>query len=218
MSRHWPLFDIVIRTPRLELRLPTEELLDDMIDVILDGVHDPVYMPFGMPWTDAPRAELPYRSLQHHWQQLASFSVESWTLNFAVIVDGKVLGTQGISGREFPRRREVGTGSWIGRRYQGQGIGTEMRAAVLDFAFVWLGADFANSGAWVDNAPSRSVSRKLGYQDNGVHRLIRRDEVVEEVALRLSRDDWLAHRTVDVDVTGFERIRPQFGLAHQVGD
>ncbi|HYJ67193.1 MAG TPA: hypothetical protein VEX15_05965 [Nocardioidaceae bacterium] len=46
MSRHWPLFDLRIRTPRLDLRLPTEALLDDLIDTALDGVHEPSEMPF----------------------------------------------------------------------------------------------------------------------------------------------------------------------------
>jgi len=41
MSRHWPLFDLRITAPRLQLRLPTEDLIDQLIDTILDGVHDP---------------------------------------------------------------------------------------------------------------------------------------------------------------------------------
>jgi hypothetical protein len=71
MSRHWPLFDLRIRTPRLELRLPTDALLDDLIDVALNGVHDPKDMPFTVAWTDVPRDELPFNTLQFYWGQLA---------------------------------------------------------------------------------------------------------------------------------------------------
>jgi hypothetical protein len=49
MSRHWPLFDLRIKTPRLQLRLPTEELCDQLIDTILEGVHHPDRMPFSVP-------------------------------------------------------------------------------------------------------------------------------------------------------------------------
>lgn len=45
--------------------------------------------------------------------------------------DGVVVGTQGIGARDFAIRREVSTGSWLGRAYHRQGLGTEMRAAVL---------------------------------------------------------------------------------------
>ena len=49
MSRYWPLFDIRITTPRLQLRLPTEELCDQLVDTILEGVHDLDRMPFPIP-------------------------------------------------------------------------------------------------------------------------------------------------------------------------
>jgi RimJ/RimL family protein N-acetyltransferase len=61
-------------------------------------------------------------------------------LEFAVIRRGAVVGSQGVGGRDFAVLREVHTGSWLGRRYQGQGIGTQMRAAVLHMAFDGLGA------------------------------------------------------------------------------
>lgn len=65
MSRHWPLFDLRITTPRLQLQLPTEELCDQLIDTILEGVHDPDRMPFSVPWTRASREDLPFNTLSH---------------------------------------------------------------------------------------------------------------------------------------------------------
>ncbi|MBY8854139.1 GNAT family N-acetyltransferase, partial [Saccharothrix sp. MB29] len=64
----------------------------------------------------------------------------------------------------FPVLREVDTGSWLGLEHQGKGCGTEMRAAVLLFAFDHLGALAARSSAFDDNLPSHGVSRKLGYR------------------------------------------------------
>jgi RimJ/RimL family protein N-acetyltransferase len=213
MSRHWPLFGLRIRTPRIEVRIPTEELLDDLIDVALDGVHDPSEMPFEVAWTDAPRDELPLNTLQFHWGQLAGFRRDDWNLAFVVLVDGAVVGTQGIGAEHFPVLREVGTGSWIGLRHQGLGIGTEMRAAILHFAFDSLGAAYALSGAWTDNAASLAVSRKLGYRENGRIRKVRRDAADEQINLRLSRHEWEPHRRHDIEVDGFDRCRAAFGLA-----
>jgi RimJ/RimL family protein N-acetyltransferase len=212
MSRHWALFDLRIRTPRLELRVPTERLIDDIIDVALDGVHDPATMPFEFAWTDAPREELPVNTLQFYWGQLAAVTVDDWHLGLAVLVDGQVVGVQGVGASRFPLRHEVSTGSWLGLRHHGQGIGTEMRSAVLHFAFEVLGAEYALSAAWRDNAASLAVSRKLGYRENGVTRKVRRGQVDEQIELRLSRSAWEQHRRDDIEVDGFERCRPTFGL------
>jgi RimJ/RimL family protein N-acetyltransferase len=65
---------------------------------------------------------------------------------------------QGLGGRDFAVLREVHTGSWLGRRYQGHGIGTQMRAAVLHLAFEGLGAQHAAFGAFEHNAASLGVS------------------------------------------------------------
>jgi RimJ/RimL family protein N-acetyltransferase len=88
-----------------------------------------------------------------------------------------------------------------------------MRSAMLHFAFACLDAEYANSGAFPDNAASLSVSRKLGYRDNGVSRLVRRDQVAEQVHLRLPRSSWEERRRNDIEVDGFEPCRARFELA-----
>ena len=64
----------------------------------------------------------------------------------------------------------VTTGSWLGAAYQGNGLGTEMRAAVLTYAFDARGARVARSGAIQGNPQSLGVSRKLGYALDRGHR------------------------------------------------
>jgi RimJ/RimL family protein N-acetyltransferase len=212
MSRHWPLFDLRIKTPRLQLRLPTEELCDQLIDTILAGVHHPDRMPFSVPWTRAPREELPFNTLSYLWQELARFKQDDWALPLAVVIDGMAVGVQALIAKSFPITRQVDSGSWLGLEYQGHGYGTEMRAAALHFAFSELGAEVATSSSFVDNPASIAVSRRNGYQDNGVDRMAREGVMVEHLRLRLTRDDWQRHRAVDVQVDGFDACRPLFGL------
>jgi RimJ/RimL family protein N-acetyltransferase len=212
MSRHWPLFDLRITTPRLQLRLPTEELTDQLIDTILDGVHPPDQMPFSVPWTRVPRAQLPFNTLSYLWRELAGFKRDDWALPLAVIVDGAAVGVQALLAQDFPITRQLESGSWLGLRYQGRGYGTEMRAAALYFAFTALGAEVATSASFVDNPASIAVSRRNGYRDDGVDRMAREGVMVEQLRFRLTRDDWQKHRAVDVRVEGFERCRPLFGL------
>jgi RimJ/RimL family protein N-acetyltransferase len=199
-------------TPALELRWPSPDDLNALADLAALGVHDPDVQPFTAAWTDAPPDERARGTLQYHWSRWASWKTSDWTLDLAVIRHGEVAGTQGIGGRDFALLREVHTGSWLGRRYQGQGIGTEMRAAVLHLAFEGLGAQHAVSGAFEHNAASLGVSRKLGYRDDGIERHVVRGQQAVLRRLRLTRADWQAARSVPVEINGLEPCLPMFGL------
>ena len=207
----WPLFDLRLRTARLELRLPTDDDIVALYRAAKDGIHDPDWQPFTVPWTDAPSPEFERGFVLHYWRKRADWTVARWDLPFAVICDGVHVGVQEVHGHDFPRLHEVGTGSWLGQRFQGQGIGKEMRAAVLHFAFTGLGAQWARSQARADNAGSIGVSRALGYEDDGLEVAPRRDEVVFEQRLRLSRERWARFQTVDVEIEGLDTCRDLFG-------
>jgi len=155
-ARHefWPLFDLVVRTPRLELRLPRDEDFPELIAVIDRGIHDPETMPFSVPWTDAPPAQRATGAAQHWWAQRALWSADNWNFNAAVIVAGHAVGIQALLARQFAAVRSVETASWLGLEYQGQGLGREMREAMLHLAFAGLGALEALSGAFEDNVAS----------------------------------------------------------------
>ncbi|MEV5594128.1 GNAT family protein [Streptomyces sp. NPDC052496] len=229
---HWPLYGLRIRTPRLELRLPDLALLDELAAVAADGVHDAAEMPFTVPWTDAAPEERGRATFQHVLATVAQWTPESWTLSLAVAredrregrperlpedqpedrPEGRVVGRQDMVGTAFGVTREVETGSWLGLAHQGQGIGTEMRAAVLHFACEQLGAHTVTSAAMTDNAPSLAVSRKLGYVPDGVQVAAVRGQVRTLQRLRLDRAGWEAHRTVPVRGEGWTgECRALFG-------
>jgi RimJ/RimL family protein N-acetyltransferase len=209
----WPLFGLRVVTPRVTLRYPDDEDCAALAELAARGVHDPDTMPFSIPWTDAPSPELERGTLQFLWRQRAEWSVEHWHLPLATVVEGQVVGTQGIGADAFPKLREVGTGSWLGRAHQGQGIGREMRAAVLHFAFAGLQAEYALSGAWHDNTPSLRVTTALGYAEEGRRRALRRDTPDWLVGFRLSRDEWERRRRDDIAIEGLEPCLDMFGLA-----
>jgi RimJ/RimL family protein N-acetyltransferase len=213
MSQWWPLFQLRLQTPGLELRLPSDSDLDALASLAASGVHDPAAQPFAVPWTELPPLERARSVLQHHWSQRAAWKPERWTLDFAVVHDGKVVGTQAMSARDFAVLREVSTGSWLGRDYHGAGTGTEMRAAVLHLAFAGLNAQYATSGAFADNLASLGVSRKLGYAADGVDRQVSRGQPATTMRLRLDRPTWESTHTVPVAITGLEPCLPLLGLA-----
>jgi len=210
---YWPLPGLRLRTGSLELRLPDAADLTALAALAEAGVHDPAIQPFAVAWTDVEPAERAISTMRYHWSCWASWRPASWTLNLVTVLDGVIVGTQGMSAVNFAVLRQVGTGSWLGMRYQGQGIGTAMRAAVLALAFDGLGAEFAISAASVGNTASLGVSRKLGYAADGIERNLVRGEPHEHRRLRLDRASWQAHRTIDVTISGLEPCLPFFGAA-----
>jgi RimJ/RimL family protein N-acetyltransferase len=187
----WPLRHLVLRTPRLELRPDDDGGLLELVDEVYRGVHPPDVMPFLVPWTDADPRELGRQVLQYYWRVRARLVEGDWAINFLVRHEGRVIGVQHLAGSDFRILREVETGSWIGMRHQGRGFGTEMRAAVLAFAFDQLGAVRARSAAFVDNLASHRVSARLGYHPDGSTWVIRRGQPTEEVRLVLAPEDFV---------------------------
>src|SRR3954467_3443123 len=166
-TRHWPLFDLVVRTPRIELRYPDDDLALAVAELAIAGVHDPSSMPFTLPWTDAPSGEQERNSLQHYWLARATWRPENWGCPMVILLDGEPVGVQGLQAEDFALKRTFSTGSWLGRAFQGQGIGKEMREAILHLGFAGLGAERATTSAFHDNHSSLGVTRAVGYEPNG---------------------------------------------------
>jgi RimJ/RimL family protein N-acetyltransferase len=207
----WPFFDLRLRTARLELRAPTDEDLVELAALAGQGVHPPEVMPFLVPWSDLPSPALERGILQWHWRCRAGLGPRSWWLDLVVRREGVLVGTQGLGAEDFPLLRTVRTGSWLGRSHQGQGIGAEMRAAVLHLAFAGLGAEVATSAAFDDNPASERVSRKLGYEPNGVDRKAPRGVPVELRQFRLTRAVWAARPRAEVAIEGLAPCLPLLG-------
>jgi RimJ/RimL family protein N-acetyltransferase len=215
---YWPLFDLVVRTPMLELRYPDDALCLQLVDQAAQGIHPPDFMPFEMPWTRLEPPELQRTSLQFYWRNRAELTPDLWHLPLATVVDGEVVGSQGATGKRFGVAREVSTGSWLAMAHQGRGIGKEMRTAILHLVFAGLGAEVAVSAAWHDNASSIGVSRAVGYRDNGTERKIREGVPDTQIRFLMERTDWEARRRDDIEIVGLEPCLPLLGAGPGVGD
>ena len=203
MSRESALDGLVLRTPRLELRPVGEADLRELLATAHEGVHPPAEMPFAVPWTDTlgtPEGDASF--VDFHRVARASIGPDEWRLLFCVRTGSAAAGVQGIDAERFAETRVVSTGSWLGTAYQRQGLGTEMRAAVLELAFGVLGAERATSGAIDGNAASRRVSEKLGYREVGRSTVAPRGVDVGHTDLELTRAEWEDGRRIPVEVEG----------------
>jgi RimJ/RimL family protein N-acetyltransferase len=207
----WPLFGLRIRSKRLVLRLPTDVDLLALLDVAKAGIHPADEMPFGVAWSVEPSPAFERGFVAHHWVSRGGWSVDDWALNLLVESDGQSIGSQSIVAKAFAVHRTVDTGSWLGRAYQGHGFGKEMRSAVLAFAFDGLGARYAESSAFLDNAASNAVSRGLGYEDNGRGALAPQGVSRETQRFRMSAEGWRSRPRPPVTIDGLDLCRELFG-------
>jgi RimJ/RimL family protein N-acetyltransferase len=207
-----PVLGLRITAGPLELRGLTDDDLPALCDLALRGIHPEERMPFYVPWTDAPAADLPRNMAQYHWRSRADFSPAAWALHLGVWYDGRLVGTQALDTHDYLVTRTGETGSWLGQEHQGQGIGTAMRQVVCALAFDHLDAHEVTSAAFVDNPASIGVSRKVGYRDNGVRRLRRRDgELAHNLGLVLTPDRFVRYEH-PLEVEGLAAFRRSIGL------
>jgi RimJ/RimL family protein N-acetyltransferase len=203
-----PLTRLRLRTPRLELRLATIAELRRLFDVAAAGIHDPAIMPFSVAWTDNLNED---EFVAYHLSRLEDAKPTEWELALIVFLGDQPIGCQSIQNIDFQRSGALVTGSWLGRAYQGQGYGTEMRNAVLTFLFEKLDADEARSGAVDGNPASLAVSRKLGYVQVGTSTSSPRGAPQPHTDLSLPRERF--RRAVPVEVIGFDPATlPWFGV------
>lgn len=215
LSTYWPLYDLRLTAPDVTLRYPTEADLGELAAEAARGIHEPDFNPFSVPWATLPTPELERGLLQFHWRSRGGWAPEKWDLVMAVEHQGQLIGTQSVQAEHFAQLGEVATGSWIGRRWQGRGLGKQMRAAVLHLAFEGLGAGVAHTDARVGNGASIGVTRSLGYEPNGTRRLLAGEEAQESVYFRLTRERWVEHARdrFPIEMHGLAACLPLFGVA-----
>ena len=193
--------------------MPNDLDLFDLTSVARGGVYAPGEMPFLVPWTEVPSPDFEYSFLQYHWGLRANWTPDSWRLELGVRVDGKAAGAQAISGDGFHEHRTISTGSWLGREFQGRGVGKEMRSAVCSFAFEYLDAQWVTSSAFVDNFASQAISRSLGYEET-THEWVESEgsEPREAINFLMTPELWYSRERPHIEVDGFDDCRIFFGL------
>ncbi|MGL4832121.1 MAG: GNAT family N-acetyltransferase [Propionibacteriaceae bacterium] len=213
LSHVFPPFGLSLRCGEVTLAGTTPDHVPDLITVAKDGVYDVdsgLPMPFLFDWPSLPDQDL--NMWQHVWSTWGSFSKDKWSLKLSVMVDGRAIGCQDVVNKSgFLVSRSLETGSWLGLKYQGGGIGTRIRQMVAMLCFDQLGAEELTSGYIDGNVKSASVSRKVGYVDNGFRRLASDDSYRVERLVRLT-PDLLVRPAEPLEVQGVDEFRRFIGL------
>ena len=165
---------VTLRTPRLELTLPS--LAD--AEAITAAAADPEVPR----WTTLPS---PY-TLDHAQDfvtRAAAWTDEGSQLNWAIRRNGAWVGMIGLAHLERGGAAEIGY--WMAASARGQGLLTEAARAVVDYGFGELELARIEWRAVVGNVPSARTARRLGFRYEGMLRQALSDP-------RGRHDGWIA--------------------------
>jgi len=168
---------VILRTPRLTLRMPA---LDD-VDAMAAACQDPAiqrYVPVPVPYSRDDALSF-----------VSAFCPAGWAsgerLTWAVLEGDAFVGTVALGG-VADGAAEIGY--WLAPHARGRGLMREAAAAVVDHAFdpsAGLGLVRLGWRAYAGNTGSAAVARALGFRFEGVLRLGAMGREGRE-------DDWLA--------------------------
>ncbi|MCP2338332.1 GNAT family N-acetyltransferase [Actinomadura rupiterrae] len=209
----YPPLNLEVHTPRLSLLGATDDLLEQLVPVVREGVVKEPPWPFDDPishYKDGPEREWAW--LRAIWAGRGRVTEGFWRLYFVVFLYGRPVGVQDLIGTNFSKFGTVDTFSWLSAESRGQGVGKEMRQAILHLAFEGLGARQADSAAFVDNIASNRVSQALGYEPNGMDWDTRRGDPAELRRWRLTRDQWRRTRRDVITLKGVAACLPVLGI------
>jgi RimJ/RimL family protein N-acetyltransferase len=212
VQQSWPLFDLKITTPNLEIIVPDDAVIHEIGNASLGNILDPDRLEFFAhpEWTQLKAPEYQQQHIQHYWGNRANWSFDKWTLNVAALHDGKPIGGASLNGVDFQKTRSIETGSWILKDYRGRGFGKELRAGLIVLGFDFISAYLMTSTANKENAPSNAVSKSLGYQENGQTSI---HKPCDSIRYLLTRADWKENKpdwADQIKVSGYENCRRMF--------
>ncbi len=191
LGDYLPTYRLRLSTFRLELGIAhSEEVASWVAETCAKDDRKPDFLADDFAWTEASPAERGRNVLLWYHRTLGRWTPEDWTLPFAVFYNGRGVGIQELSAKDFAVNREVRARSWTGRAYHGRGIGTAIQAMALDFAFAGLDAAWATTTTCDGDAASARIAQKLGYLADGREYRVVQGERRLDWRWRLSREDW----------------------------
>ncbi|MFI5160869.1 MAG: GNAT family N-acetyltransferase [Sphingobacteriales bacterium] len=103
-------------------------------------------------------------------------------INFAIVIDNKVVGGIGLELRDDVYRKTALLGYWLSEALWGKGIVTEAVKLITNYAFENLDLIRIQAGVLSKNPASMRVLEKAGYLKEGISRnaVIKHGEVLDE--------------------------------------
>jgi ribosomal-protein-serine acetyltransferase len=149
-------------TDNVHLQLP-EERDAAAIYAVVEANRD--YLARWMPWAATTTLELTLDFIRRTRLDYA----ENRSLTLSILRGESPIGTVGFNAIDWPNRKGT-IGYWLSAAEQGKGIMTVAVNALAGHAFGSMQLHRLDIRAGVDNAPSRAVAERCGFQLEGILR------------------------------------------------
>jgi L-phenylalanine/L-methionine N-acetyltransferase len=127
----------------------------------------------GDPEVLASLLQLPYVTEAHWRKRIEEMSAGPTTAELFVVAErgGKVVGNAGVHPPQATRRAHAANiGMAVAREAQGQGVGTALMAALLDWADNWARLLRLELTVYTDNPRAIALYDRFGFVREGTHR------------------------------------------------
>jgi L-phenylalanine/L-methionine N-acetyltransferase len=117
--------------------------------------------------------QLPYATEAAWKKRIDEMPVGPTTAELFIVAErgGEVVGNAGVHPVPHVRRRHTaGIGMAVAQHAQGQGVGSAMMAAIVDWADNWAQLLRLELTVYTDNAAGLALYRKFGFAHEGTHR------------------------------------------------
>jgi L-phenylalanine/L-methionine N-acetyltransferase len=123
---------------------------------------------WNQPLAYAGTLQLPYTSLESRQKRHAASP--AGLVRLVAVIDGKVIGSIGLSRFENRRSHAGEFGMAVHDAYAGRGAGTALLGAMLDLADNWLQLKRVELSVYADNARAIALYERFGFEREGFHR------------------------------------------------
>ena len=116
--------------------------------------------------------QLPHGDEAHWHKRIAEMPVGPNVADLFIVAEraGRVVGNAGLTSMQALRRRHaMSMGIAVDRAAQGQGVGTALMAALVDWADNWAHVLRIELGVYADNAPAIALYRRFDFKLEGRH-------------------------------------------------
>lgn len=103
-------------------------------------------------------------------------TMDSTRVNFAIVVDGRVAGSVSFIDLKM-QQNNAQISVWVARRFWKQGLATKALESLIAFGFVQMELFRIFAFCVADNEKSQKMLTRLGFTQEGVHRLEWKKEV-----------------------------------------
>lgn len=112
--------------------------------------------------------QTPFTSIDTRRKRMASLPATH--TNFVAVIQGKVIGTLGLSQLDGRRSHAATIGMAVHDAYAGRGAGTALMAAAVEQADRWLNIKRLELFVYDDNARAIALYERFGFEREGIYR------------------------------------------------